>query len=94
MYYKKDKNNNLEFYLVQKISLDKIPNSVYENNKKLNLKKDGFIYMLISLGNVFVNENNEILSYTNINRKDLVYYINYNNELKEYLKDKKLRSFK
>lgn len=89
IYYGKDANGNLEIFSLQKVKLSYTPIEVkrqYEGNYNS-------IYQFMYLGNVFIDENKKVLSYTNMNvRESLIYDTNIN-EILEFIKTSKLEKY-
>ncbi|WP_067139357.1 hypothetical protein [Oceanivirga salmonicida] len=94
LFYSKDKNGNLEVYFIQKISVDILSNTELNEIEKSGINKlDGLIYRMVYLGNVYINEKKDILSYNGINKKDLIKHIKQESEFNEYLREMNIKEF-
>lgn len=89
IYYTRDRKNNLELYVISKVKFDAIPIK-YSNT--MNVKNES-IYQIIYIGNVFVNEKGEVLSYTGINNNQGVIFENSTEIIKGYISQYQLNKY-
>ena len=90
LFYSIDKNSNVEIYLIQNVELNLAPIEV----KKSTNEDKKYVYQLMYLGNVFVSEKGEVLSYIGMNNDYVMNYDDDANRVKTFIKEAGLEKVK
>lgn len=89
-YYDTDRNNNIEVFVISKVSTDTIP---LKYKLRMQPTNSVFVYQILYLGNVFINQKGDAMGYTAINNENGVLYEGDKQLINEYLKESKISKF-
>lgn len=88
-YYDKDRNNNIEIYLVSKVKTYSVPIKFVNQ-----LQTDSpYVYQIIYIGNIFVDNKGQAIGYTGINNSEAVMYVPTKEIISNYINQNNLIKF-